>query len=100
MCGCRNGGHCVAPELGDVLNDDSKFIVQGCTCAAGYTGRFCESDIDACSFNGNPCFRGVNCTDQPAPADTTGFTCGPCPSGYSGDGIKCNGKSRMSMLKR
>ncbi|XP_078352119.1 mucin-like protein [Oculina patagonica] len=90
MCSCRNGGQCVAPELGDELNDDSKFIVQGCTCAAGYTGRFCESDIDACSFNGNPCFRGVNCTDQPAPADTTGFTCGPCPSGYSGDGIQCS----------
>ncbi|XP_078349351.1 mucin-like protein [Oculina patagonica] len=90
MCGCRNGGQCVAPELGDELNDDSKFIVQGCTCSAGYTGRFCESDIDACSFNGNPCFRGVNCTDQPAPAGTSGFTCGPCPSGYSGDGTQCS----------
>jgi len=89
MCACENGGQCVAPELGDKLNNDSKFIVQGCTCAAGYTGRFCENDIDACTFNGNPCFTGVNCTDQPPPANITGFICGPCPSGYFGDGLEC-----------
>lgn len=99
MCACENGGQCVAPELGDKLNNDSKFIVQGCTCAAGYTGRFCENDIDACTFNGNPCFTGVNCTDQPPPANITGFICGPCPSGYFGDGLECIGKSRMIMLR-
>lgn len=99
MCACENGGQCVAPELGDTLNNDNKFIVQGCTCAAGYTGRFCENDIDACNFNGNPCFSGVNCTDHPPPANITGFDCGPCPSGYSGDGIVCTGKSRMRILR-
>ena len=99
MCACENGGQCVAPELGDTLNNDNKFIVQGCTCAAGYTGRFCENDIDACNFNGNPCFLGVNCTDHPPPANITGFDCGPCPSGYSGDGIVCTGKSRMRILR-
>ena len=98
MCACENSGQCVAPELGDKLNNDSKFIVQGCTCGAGYTGRFCESDIDACTFNRNPCFRGVNCTDEKAPANITGFICGPCPSGYSGDGIQCTGKSRLNIL--
>lgn len=99
MCACENGGQCVAPELGDTLNNDNKFIVQGCNCAAGYTGRFCENDIDACNFNGNPCFSGVNCTDHPPPANITGFDCGPCPSGYSGDGIVCTGKSRMRILR-
>jgi len=28
-------------------------------------------------------------------ANITGFQCGPFPSGYSGNGIKCVGKSRM-----
>lgn len=98
MCACRNGGQCVAPKAGDKYNNDSKFIYQGCSCAAGYTGRFCESDIDACALNGKPCFKGVTCTDLPAPANITGYTCGPCPSGYSGDGVKCAGKSRMWKL--
>lgn len=96
MCVCENGGECVAPELGDKLNNDNKLIVQGCTCASGYTGRFCENDIDACTFNGNPCFTGVNCTDKPAPANITGFSCGPCPSGYSGDGFECTDNDECS----
>ena len=81
--------------MGDALNNDSKFIYQGCTCAAGYTGRFCENDLDACKLNGDPCFQGVSCTDQPAPANLSGFTCGPCPVGYSGDGINCLGKFKV-----
>lgn len=95
MCACRNGGQCVAPKVGDKYNNDSKFIYQGCACSAGYTGRFCESDIDACKLNGQPCFKGSTCTDLKAPANITGYQCGPCPSGYSGNGIKCVGKSRM-----
>ncbi|KAK2567531.1 Mucin-like protein, partial [Acropora cervicornis] len=90
MCGCQNGSQCVEPKVGDALNNDSKFIYQGCDCAAGYTGRFCENDLNACELNGNPCFQGVSCTDHPAPANLSGFTCGPCPVGYSGDdGINC-----------
>lgn len=89
LCPCQNGGQCVEPKVGDKLNNDSNFIYQGCSCSAGYTGRFCESDLNACNLNGDPCFTGVTCEDQPAPANITGFTCGPCPVGYSGNGIDC-----------
>jgi len=90
MCACKNNGQCVAPPLGDKYNNDSKFIYQGCSCSSGYTGRFCENDIDACTYNGQPCFKGVTCTDLSPPANITGYTCGPCPSGYSGDGENCD----------
>ena len=43
------------------------------------------SDIQGC-LEGS-CFEGVACLDVPAPG--TGFSCGPCPSGYHGDGASC-----------
>ena len=44
--------------------------------------EFNLSDIQGC-LEGS-CFEGVACLDVPAPG--TGFSCGPCPSGYHGDG--------------
>ena len=92
MCACDNGGQCVAPELGDPENTGSKFVLMGCACVAGFTGRLCTSDIDACELNGQPCYPGVDCEDLPAPANITGYKCGPCPAGYSGNGAKCTGE--------
>ena len=53
-----------------------------------WTGQFCEEDIDGCSVVS--CFEGVQCTDVQAPG--IGATCGPCPTGYTGDGVKCSGR--------
>jgi len=89
MCACDHDGQCVPPEEGDELNTDNKFIYLGCACQGGYTGRFCESDIDACEMNGQPCYAGVECIDLPPPANVSGYTCGPCPSGYTGNGAQC-----------
>ena len=91
MCACKHDGQCVKPEEGDTANSDSKFVYMGCACQGGYTGRFCESDIDACEMNGRPCYAGVKCIDLPAPANSSGYKCGPCPSGYSGNGAQCAG---------
>ena len=91
MCACSNGGQCIPPELGDQENTEEKFVVMGCACAEGYAGRFCKNDIDACEANGQPCYPGVTCEDLPAPAGISGYKCGPCPLGYSGDGAKCLG---------
>ena len=44
-------------------------------------------DVDGClEFM---CFNDVMCEDVPAPG--VGAQCGPCPSGYVGDGEKCEG---------
>ena len=91
MCACNNDGQCIEPEEGDSINTDIKFIYMGCACQGGYTGRFCESEIDACELNGQPCYEGVGCIDLPPPANVSGYTCGPCPTGFTGDGAQCLG---------
>ena len=99
MCACDHGGKCVPPEEGDKVNTDSKFVYMGCACQGGYTGRFCDSDIDACEMNAQPCYAGVNCTDLPPPANASGYKCGPCPTGYTGNGAQCAGECNHGDIK-
>lgn len=54
----------------------------------GYAGDTCIEDRNGCADI--ECFRGVECRDIPAPG--VGAVCGPCPSGFTGDGMKCSGK--------
>ncbi|XP_078687900.1 mucin-like protein isoform X2 [Branchiostoma floridae x Branchiostoma belcheri] len=93
VCACYNGGTCVDSDDDDDTSSDNstetRFILQGCTCDEGYTGVQCESDIDACEENSQPCYEGVRCRDYPAPANISGYECGPCPTGFTGDGETC-----------
>ena len=58
----------------------------GSPCGPGeaWDGAGC-AEMDGCA--GDPCFDGVACADVPAPG--TGFECGSCPEGFSGDGVDC-----------
>ncbi|XP_078585797.1 uncharacterized protein LOC144867617 [Branchiostoma floridae x Branchiostoma japonicum] len=93
LCNCKNGGTCnfVTVDFTGEFNPVGQFQcclvlqVVTCSCPEAYTGEFCEDGKDECEED--PCYPGVVCTDNVAPA--AGFTCGPCPSGLSGTGEKC-----------
>lgn len=54
---CLNGGSCQ-----DLVNAFE------CICLSGYTGEFCEVDIDVCAeplLNSSLCFNGGKCVDGP-----------------------------------
>ena len=99
VCACGvNSTACVEPDDDDSLNTDSKFVIQGCECKPGYEGRLCEKDLDACAGI-SACYQGVACIDKPPPATEDGYECGPCPSGYNGDGKLCAGeKNRIATV--
>lgn len=54
---CRNGGLCM--NVGNTHH---------CHCQAGYTGSYCEDQVDECSPS--PCQNGATCTDYPG-----GYSC-------------------------
>ncbi len=62
---CENGGLCVP------IHHKAK-----CYCPAGFTGQYCEIDIDECASQ--PCYNGAECVDQPQ-----GYEC-RCPEGFTG----------------
>uniref|UniRef100_A0A8B9IRF4 Neurogenic locus notch homolog protein 1 n=1 Tax=Anser cygnoides TaxID=8845 RepID=A0A8B9IRF4_ANSCY len=66
---CRNSGLCV--DTGNT---------HFCRCQAGYTGSYCEEQVDECSPN--PCQNGATCTDY-----LGGYSC-ECVAGYHG--VNCS----------
>lgn len=91
VCACHNQGTCVSLDENDVDNSGERFNILPCVCQNGYTGTFCEADLDACEENFQPCYPGVECIDLKPPANASGFKCGPCPAGLTGDGVECTG---------
>ncbi|KAH3805753.1 hypothetical protein DPMN_134060 [Dreissena polymorpha] len=62
---CHNGGTC-----SDGVNRYT------CTCAAGFSGKNCQTNIDECASS--PCLHGGTCSDG-----VNAYNC-TCPAGFSG----------------
>ena len=78
--GCYNGGTC---------------FNKGCCCAAGFTGPYCQTQIDNCvankCFNNATCLNGINTYSCACPTGYTGQYCSvslnPCQNNPCGNGI-------------
>ena len=73
---CRNGGTCTAQDTTNYT----------CSCAAGFTGMLCETDLPDCEPT--TCDNGGTCVEEYGPAtrcictkDFTGVKCTTCISG-------------------
>ena len=83
ICACRDKSTCVVPEGAG----NATFVVMSCNCNLGYTGQFCNEVVNFCNEGASiPCSTLVTCTNTPTQAE-----CGPCPTGYSGNGVFCLG---------
>ncbi|XP_033628836.1 von Willebrand factor D and EGF domain-containing protein-like [Asterias rubens] len=56
-----------------------------CQCHEGFIGTTCSTPSDPCASR--PCYPGVHCHANEA--SNTHYTCGECPSGYTGNGVNC-----------
>ena len=63
-----------------------------CICDVGYMGRHCDAVITKCS--NDSCYPGVPCMDKTVP-----ISCGPCPSGFTGNGKNCRGTTNSTLLE-
>lgn len=94
LCPCKNDAQCIEDDDVRMQRESgARFIVLSCRCPAGLTGQNCESNVDACLENNEPCFPGVKCINLKS-SGGTGYKCGPCPAGYRGDGATCDGKKQ------
>ena len=57
---------------------------EGCKCQEGWTGTYCDKDVDECQSN--PCSNSQICENTKG-----GFNC-PCLTGYKREGTGCVGK--------
>ncbi|CAK8682434.1 unnamed protein product [Clavelina lepadiformis] len=86
LCACANNGTCSFASFA-VADNSNRFYVGSCMCPDAYDGLYCDEDFNPCRSE-PPCYDGVECTDVPAPG--SGYECGACPSGSTGDGVFCS----------
>ncbi len=88
LCYCLNGGACDISTANTIETTTNNLLQYGeCTCKPGFIGGFCQNNISYCVED--PCFEGVNCTDNFVNGTAD---CESCPTGYIGDGRKCFGE--------
>ena len=70
-----------------VLCNQSGVVIFKPIYPIAYEGDTCSEDKNGCAEV--DCFGEIQCLDVPAPG--VGAECGPCPSGFTGSGVKCAG---------
>ncbi|XP_078524125.1 uncharacterized protein LOC144792796 [Lissotriton helveticus] len=85
LCNCTNNATCNYNVTTVSDEKSAQFQTAECGCTEAYTGRYCTDDYDACQIES--CYVSNSCNDTRAPG--VGYTCGPCPLGLIGDGLKC-----------
>lgn len=97
---CLNGGRCVAGSANHQKSNNSEASAnsdQGsdkfeCICHTGWTGQRCETNINACAQQTNPCGPNGQCVDSD---QNGGYQC-RCERGFTGprcDQSKHHGKT-------
>ena len=82
----------------NIPRTQNKVAAFRCVCFQGFTksnpnieSAPCDVDVDECRLGIDRCSK-----DPPVDCINTrdGYQCGPCPSGYTGDGFHCNAYDR------
>ncbi|KAF7633131.1 hypothetical protein Mgra_00007494 [Meloidogyne graminicola] len=66
---CVNGGQCVHPWIEILNNTQTKSSIQKwhpseCKCLPGFSGEFCEKDINECEVYSGLCQNGATCMNR------------------------------------
>ncbi|KAK3283827.1 hypothetical protein CYMTET_8493 [Cymbomonas tetramitiformis] len=92
LCATNEGCHPMASSCSMLSNGEAQcgVCVAGYEVPSDYTAEGGNSvvpcvDIDECAIGNGGCYFNSECINSPG-----GYSCGPCPDGYRGDGVTCN----------